>query len=181
MRAFLIIICLLVGKISFSQRDSLISDFLASIIERETDTSIVGYTGTIGYDYYSYIPSFFLSKGRVWDLESRKYVLRLSRKERRSIDEEVLKQRSLVWSDNLFPQSELITLGSGESYIRGHPSRHVYQFTSPIFFRNNSLALILIKHYYPGNQKGYEEIVFYRKQGAVWRRIALVKRDEWGF
>jgi hypothetical protein len=181
MRGTLIIIFLLVGNTSFSQRDSLISDFLASIIERETDTSIIAYTKTIGYDYYAYIPTFFLSKGRVWDRETRRYVLRLSRKERRSIDEEVSKQRSSVWSDSLFPQSDLITPRSSEVYIRSYPSRHIYQFTSPIFFRNNSLALILIKHHYPGNQKGYEETVFYRKQGAVWCRIALIKRDEWGF
>ena len=166
---------------SFYQSDTLTRNFLVNIIERATDTSIIGYTKTIGYDYYAYLPRFELSKGKVWDRESRKYVLRLSKKERQSIAEQVSEKRNLEWGDSLLPQSDLVTPGSSEVYIRSYPARHIYQFTSPIFIRNNSLALILVKHHYPGNKKGYEETIFYRKQGEVWHRIALLNRDEWGF
>ncbi|MCX6318581.1 MAG: hypothetical protein NTW29_14910 [Bacteroidetes bacterium] len=181
MRTVLISLFLLLGRATYSQNDSLISEFLTDILERENDTSIIAYTETIGSDYYDYLPHFFLSKGKVWDRETKRYVMRFSRKERRSIDEAITKKRDLLWSDSLLPQSELINPENNNSYIRDHPTRHIYQFTSPIFFRNNSIALIMIKHHYPGNKKGYAESVIYSRQGGVWRRFALIERNEWGY
>lgn len=181
MKTVIVIFFLLVVKVSFSQNDSLVKNFLANIVERATDTTTIGYTKTIGYDYYAYLPLFELSNGKVWDRESRKYILRLSKKERRSIAKQILEKRNSVWGDSLFFQAGLISPGSSEIYIESYPSRHIYQFTSPIFIRNNSLALILIKHHYPGNKKGYEETVLYRWHGERWQRMALINRDEWGF
>jgi hypothetical protein len=180
MRSVLIIFLLLAENRSFSQNDTLVRNFLTNIIDRPTDTSIVGYTKTIGYDYYAYLPSFYLSNGKVWDRETRRYVLRLSKKERRSIKKQVLEKRSSEWGNNLFPNSDLVPPGKSETYIQNYPSRDIYQFTSPIFLRNNSLALILIKHHYAGNKKGYQETVLYSRQGKMWRRLAVIERDDWG-
>jgi hypothetical protein len=163
---------------SSSQVDSLTINFLNVIIQRNSDTSIVGYTKTIGYDYYAYVERY--ARKKIWDVHQRKYLLSLSKKERRSIEEQVLQKRSLEWPANLLPQSELIKPGTSNVYIKNYPTRDIYQFTDPIFIRGKSLALILIKRHYRGNTRGYEEIAFYKKSKSEWIKLVVAERSDWG-
>lgn len=178
-RLFVFIGLTLLCKISLSQEDSLTSSFLNAIIERTSDTSIVGYSKTIGYDYYAYVERYALKK-RIWDVRKRKYLLSLSKRDRKSIQKQVLEKRNSEWGADLFNQSKLITPGQGDLYIKNYPTRDIYQFTVPIFFRKKSLALILLKRHYPGSTRGYEEIVFYERGKSGWVKLVTAERSDWG-
>lgn len=179
MRFILFLSFLVLSRESSSQADSLTVNFLNDVIQRSSDTSIIGYTKTIGYDYYAYVEARGFKK-KVWDVQQHKYLLSLSKKERRSIHNQVLQKRSLEWSANLLPQFELIAPGESKVFIQNYPTRDIYQFTEPIFIRGGSLALILIKRHYPGNTRGYEEIAFYKKKKSGWVKLVVAERSDWG-
>jgi hypothetical protein len=179
MRLFLMTILLFTAILSFAQVDSTTLNFLNKIIERTSDTSIIGYTKTLGSAYYDYVERYAFKK-KVWDVFQKKNIFKLSKKDRESIRKQILMVKDLEWGPNLLFKSELFPEGEANNYYLKYPTREIYQFTVPIFIRNNSIALIMVKKHFPGNLGGSEEIAFYTNLPNGWTRLALVEKSSWG-
>jgi hypothetical protein len=164
----------------FAQGDSTVIALLNNIIKREADTSIIGYTKTLGSEYYAYIERY-AKKGKVYDRNSKKYVFSLSKKESELLRGQISTVRDHKWSTGLLPNAQLLIEGHSNEFFTTFPSREVYQFSVPVFIRNKTIALLLVKHHYPGNVKGKEEISFFQLVGNRWERIALLEESSWSY
>ena len=164
---------------SHAQVDKHTISLLTHIIERKSDTSIVAYTRTPGSAYYDYVARYAM-KRKLWDRDKKRYALKLTKKEGKFIEEQISLVREKEWPLQLLGYSDLIPAGNANQYSKNYPIRPIYQFTFPIFIRNNSLALIMIKKHAPANAGGSEEISFFKKSGKWWTRLALLEISTWG-
>lgn len=130
-------------------------------------------------------------------------LIRLSKKERKYLFQQIEAYKDFKWNENLFPNSIKIKKDSMWSYISWETNilrekqknailskdtialkeikkelPRVYGFSKPIFIRNNSICLLY--HFSMcGNPCGHYEINFYKKENGKWIKWIEMARGEY--
>ena len=130
--------------------------------------------------------------------ETKRNSISLSRKEKKYILSQLEIYTKPFWGDNLFAKSKMIPEDSIASYMKkvyqeysesfinpnnsdndkaeimkNYPRPNLFEFSRPIYLRNNSICLVLIS-YRCGNPCGFDELCFYKKVNDVWTKFVVV-------
>ncbi|HUS02880.1 MAG TPA: hypothetical protein VMY77_14180 [Chitinophagaceae bacterium] len=124
--------------------------------------------GVLEYDTKEFIKTstrFFNKKGDT---------LILSKSEKKYIITQLRIIKDHVWKDSLFNFSHRIPEDSTASYLKANKARELYQFSKPIFIRNNSICLIYMMRLCCGGIYGPTHLGFYKIQNGFWKNWITV-------
>ncbi len=103
----------------------------------------------------------------------------ISKKERKYILAQPELQRTKIWTENLFSNSEIIQAESAGTLLNKlreieepkifPQTKRMWKFMKPIVFRNGTSSLVYY-HNFCGKNCGFEEIAFYTREGDKWKK-----------
>jgi hypothetical protein len=139
--------------------------------------------------------------GKTADTKSNN--ITLTRQEKKYISQQLDKFCKSYWKENLFPGSRLISEENLWPYfknvyqeysenlsnpnnsaidksnlLKNYQQPGVFEFSAPIFLRNNSLCLIYLRSLC-GNPCGYGELSIYRLENGNWNKWIVVSADNY--
>lgn len=107
----------------------------------------------------------------------------ISKKEHRYILSQLELQRTKIWTEHLFSNSEIIQADSAWALLNKlrqiqepqifPQTKRIWKFIKPIVFRNGTCALIYYLNFC-GKNCGFEEMAFYTREGDNWKKIVRV-------
>lgn len=160
-------------------------EIIHNIIQETQDTNRIYYEDSILTEYtYKVIKKSFTQRKytsvlKPFDTTS----FEISKKEHRYVLSQLELQRTKIWPENLFSNSEIIQADSACAVLNKirtiqepqiiPQTKRIWKFLNPIVFRNGTCAII----YYLclcGNTCGFEEIAIYIKEGDNWKKMVRV-------
>jgi hypothetical protein len=172
MRAFTLTIYLLSANSLYGQVDSLTINFLNDILTRDTVTGLIVYTQLEGPSYLG--PNVEL-KRKAGRAGNNKGQISLTNKEYKFIKRQWKSYKGFIWPDSLLNNSLRIEQDSVYNYLSADKKRNVYQFSKPIFIRNNSIALIHLTTLCCGQIYGSDHLVYFRKDNYGWKKWIFIR------
>ena len=131
-----------------------------------------------------------LMKGKLYggDQETKMNKLFLTKADKQFVREKLDRARSARWKDNLFENSKGLLRDTLQTILsdrqRGWPYFHqnigkgYFQFSEPLFIRNDRYALLTLIHIV-GDSAGYNLLFVYKKNGASWKRYIMMPLGAW--
>jgi hypothetical protein len=200
---FLLIAFLLAVQTSYSQVEPSAISFIENLIRKDQPAGQIFYTDKINPTYLLKIKTH-LSKKYISgeNNETKQNTIVLTRQEKKYLWEQFESFNKPYWTENLFSNSRLVKADSLMAFIRkansdyseslNNPNNsgydkanmmknyqrpNVFQFSKPVYLRNNSICLIFLS-YSCGDPCGRDELCFYKKEKDNWTKWIVVSSKE---
>lgn len=160
-------------------------EIIHTIIKETQDTNRIYYEDSI-LTYYTHTEIKQSLTNRIYTSVLKPYdttSFEISKKEHRYILAQLELQRTKIWTENLFSNSEIIQADSAWMVLNKMreieepkifpQTKRMWKFMKPIVFRNGTCALVYY-HNFCGKNCGFEEIAFYTREGDKWKKILRV-------
>jgi hypothetical protein len=129
-----------------------------------------------------------MSKRRIHGFrDSDKIVLDLTKQEIILLDSAFRNGKSVAWPRNMFANSIMLATDSLKLFIESTKERSFFEksnarkyffFSTPVFFRDNTLAVFRLVEMY-GPSSGYDLLFFYQKKANNWEQYMHVYSGAW--